>query len=449
MPNRIPPTTTPEAFAKMWAKEILEPAVKTVSGRDGKVTAREASKEEKLSGNTKLAADNLKHLHQMTGYQRPSAKTLLETGYQYALAQAQKAAKPDGTISLAELDRLPENLRADFKLLQTREAPGTTRPDTKGYRLSHRVLDQILQEYNITDAQALIDKAISSENGNKYLSKKELAAAAKDLNSTNAESPSEGFRWTPSVMARVKSRYLQDDEDALLMEATKFDNGNKYLSKKELEKAARSLLQHEEIGIISDLDKTIIPKHRYNHEPVPKPYPGIATLLKELELGQGRKAGDIGFVTARSPDRVTEIPEYLEDHEIPAGPIETGTSPVPWVAQPEKVRDVSKFLDANPDQNYVLFGDSSHRDPEVYKEILDKYPGRIHAGFIHKVTDNIPAERTEGLHLIENYAEAAAILYKKGVLDQDAAKRVMLSAKHEGLDITEDKIKDLLQNHRP
>lgn len=202
-----------------------------------------------------------------------------------------------------------------------------------------------------------------------------------------------------------------------------------------------------EIGVVSDLDKTVVPPG--DPDLSVAPYPGVAKLYQLLERQNGGQDGDMYFVTARTPELVTEIPDYLEAHGVPAGPIETGVSGLPWVAEPEKVADVSKILDASGEQRFVLFGDSSHRDPEVYKTILATYGDRIIAGFIHKVNNTVSPDRVVGLHLHESYAEVAAILYGMSVLNRDEAKSVMQSAADEGLTIDDAEMEDLLDQHAP
>jgi hypothetical protein len=118
-------------------------------------------------------------------------------------------------------------------------------------------------------------------------------------------------------------------------------------------------------------------------------------------------------------------------------------APVPWVAEPEKIKDIAAHFEAHPGQKFVLFGDTKHRDPEVYREIVKRYPDRVIGVFINDVK-TIPASRTDGFHLIKNYAEAAGALYKSGALSKDAARAVMISARSEGLAITDAQINALL-----
>lgn len=202
-----------------------------------------------------------------------------------------------------------------------------------------------------------------------------------------------------------------------------------------------------ELGVISDLDKTVIPPS--DAELPEAPYPGVTTLYELLEHGTAGagEAGDFAYVTARTPERVEGVPEWLADHSLPEGPIETGVSGLPWVAQPEKVRDISGVLDARPGQAFVLFGDSSHRDPEAYQEILAMYPERVRAGLIHRVTATVSEHRVEGLHLYESYPEAAAILVGLDLLGEADAWTVYDAAVAEGLEMGEDEMTALLAEH--
>jgi len=205
-----------------------------------------------------------------------------------------------------------------------------------------------------------------------------------------------------------------------------------------------------ELGVIADLDKTVIPPEPGYALP-DAPYPGVAALFERLDLGADGSGtpGDVTYVTARSPDRVVGIADWLVDHGLPDGPIETGNSGLPWLAQPEKVRDVSAAFDARPDAPFVLFGDSAHRDPEVYRESRARYPDRVRAGLIHRVNRTVAERRLEGLRLFDDYAEAAAILAGLGVLTTDDAWAVYDAAVAEGLERTEPEMQALLDANAP
>jgi len=174
------------------------------------------------------------------------------------------------------------------------------------------------------------------------------------------------------------------------------------------------------------------------------PFPGVKALYHLIDERQGGRTGDVYYVTARSPDRAKGIPAYLATHGVPSGPIETGTSGAPFIARPEKVRDMESIFARTGAQRFVFFGDTANVDPEVQRDILAKHPERMVAGIIHKVTATVAPERVAGLHLVNDYAEAAAVLFKLGTITKAEALDVMKSARDEGLDITTKRMNDLL-----
>ena len=199
-----------------------------------------------------------------------------------------------------------------------------------------------------------------------------------------------------------------------------------------------------ELGIVSDIDKTVMPPELDGAPP--PPYPGVASLLWALEADA---AGDVHFVTARTPERVEGVAEWMADHGVPPGPIETGISGVPFVAEKEKVADISRIFEARGQQRFVLLGDSSHRDPEAYAGVRALFPDRVAAIFIHKVTATVGAHRVEGMHLVNNYAEAAAIAFGLELLTEAEARAIMADAQGEGLAITDGEIDALIDAARP
>ncbi len=179
------------------------------------------------------------------------------------------------------------------------------------------------------------------------------------------------------------------------------------------------------LGIVSDIDKTVLPPHDIHdgEASLPDAYPGVAALYTHLDLGDDGEAGDTWFVTARKAGMVDAIPQWMEEQGLPAGTIDTGAESF-WDSENEKVRDITAIFEANPEHRFVLFGDSSHRDPEVYRRIVDAFGDRVAAVFIHKVNNPNPA-RVEGMHLHEGYDEVASLLAEQGLLTEDAAAEVI------------------------
>lgn len=451
---------SPRTFADALRREILEPAARQVAGADGTLDPADAARIDDLAGGAALAAETLRQAAVLTGQAAPGWEAFVVASRARADAAAATAAGPDGRLSAADVAGLPEDLRLAFQWLrQGFDGPapvdgpasdGLTVPSRAGIRFSEAVFREVAAAYGLVDGEALLDQALALGDGSAYVTRSELEVAAQALRWAGdpADPVEEPLGFSESVLASVMERFAIVDRTGFLEHASRFDaDGNRYLKRSELEAAAKVLTGAVDLGIISDIDKTLLPPHD-DDGAKPPPYPGVSHLIDLLERQDGAVDGDTHYVTARTDDRVVGMDDWMAAHGLPAGSIHTGISGVPWVAQAEKVRDISAVFDANPDQKFVLFGDSSHKDPEVYREIMARYPDRVVAGFIHKV-NNPSASRLVGLHLVESYAEAAAILYGKGVLSEAAARSVMVRAQVEGLSITDAEMTALLEAHRP
>lgn len=370
-----------------------------------------------------------------------------------------------------------------------------------GFEVGRFVPESVLRD-NGLDARATVDQLVAAaaahDAGNLgYLSKAELQQGADDLlvslgTPTTPTTPTgDAFDYAPSVLVDIKDQFLRSvpgrsfTDSEVIGAAALWDDGNGYLKKKELEAGARELQMTAasgqplraadiasirswtgctrqgappappppsgaaEIGVVSDIDKTLMPPERSGVEQ--PAYPGVAALLTLLERGpQGNGAlGDVTYVTARNPGRVTNMDAWLASNQLPAGIIETGTVAFPLqVAEDEKVRDIERLFQAHPTQRFVLFGDTNHRDPDVYRRIRSAFPTQVIAVIMHDVK-TIDAARLVGHDLVNNYAEAAAVLFKARVLDETGARAVMNAARTEGLTITAAAIDALIDSHRP
>ena len=359
--------------------------------------------------------------------------------------------------TIAELDQVAyvgnSALRKllDFALtrpqLSVAPAEGSEEPRQVSYNYSDRVINSVLTNFDLTDQNQLLVRAEVFDNGNRYLNRTELTEAAKDI--VRDQIIISGFRFSSSVVDRVMSGSALRDRLALLTQAVRHNNdGNKYLKTSELEAAGDELAQPPtEIGIISDIDKTLLPPSGSLYTYLP-PYPGAVVLLDELEHSQGRKSGNTFYVTTRNPYVIGEVPQWLTENGFPTGPVELGISPQATISQREKVSDISAILDANPNTTFVLFGDSNHRDPDAYGEIMSLYPGRIAAVFIHNVR-NISATRTQGMNLYEDIHETAVMLGQLGILCESSVRRVLETAQAEGATLSDADIENMLAGNSP
>ncbi len=94
-----------------------------------------------------------------------------------------------------------------------------------------------------------------------------------------------------------------------------------------------------------------------------------------------------------------------------------------------KLLRVVRILEAFPNQQFVLLGDNSQRDPSIYATVVEKYAAQIFAVYIRKVhlqkemaTRNILAEvEKKGVHtcFYTNSTEAIEHSYQIGLITRD------------------------------
>lgn len=104
---------SPATFAKSFTRGFAA-AVRDAAGKDERLSTNEA---------TKVAEpfkDNAVNFLARTGQKSVSVEKLISSGYKYAFALAEKAAGPDGRVSLADADKLPADLKTDYLKLRGR-----------------------------------------------------------------------------------------------------------------------------------------------------------------------------------------------------------------------------------------------------------------------------------------------------------------------------------------
>lgn len=191
-------------------------------------------------------------------------------------------------------------------------------------------------------------------------------------------------------------------------------------------------------GVITDFDQTLVPAH--DGTPIPRPFPGIAALIHELQGARPNTSPDAGYthyVTARTPEFSAPLPAYLVRQGLPTpGNLHIGLETEQDADKTKKkIDDISRIIAKDPGRGFVLFGDSSHIDPTVYQEVKARFPDQVVAALIHRVKDNVPPEGYPGLLVVEDYVDAALALHEAGVLSPQAALRVVECARLEGLSL--------------
>jgi phosphatidate phosphatase APP1 len=159
-------------------------------------------------------------------------------------------------------------------------------------------------------------------------------------------------------------------------------------------------------GVISDLDDTVIQSRITNFLQAVRtvmlgnartrlPFPGVAAFYRALELGgDGAHTNPIFYVSS-SPWNIHDlIAEFMDLQQIPRGAITLRDWDIVFSALTSshlgtfKEPVIREILDLYPTLPFILIGDNSQKDPEIYRRILDRYPNRILAIYIRNVDTN-------------------------------------------------------------
>ena len=159
----------------------------------------------------------------------------------------------------------------------------------------------------------------------------------------------------------------------------------------------------ETFGVISDLDDTVIQSRitsflqavrtvMLGNARTRLPFPGVSAFYQALERGaDGARRNPIFYVSS-SPWNIHDvIADFMEIQRIPTGPIHLRDWDVGLDAltssrlKRHKEPIIREILELYPSLPFILIGDDSQKDPEIYRSIIDAYPGRILAIYIRNV----------------------------------------------------------------
>jgi phosphatidate phosphatase APP1 len=186
-------------------------------------------------------------------------------------------------------------------------------------------------------------------------------------------------------------------------------------------------------GVISDLDDTVIQSRVGNlleaartvalgNSRTRLPFPGVAEFYHALERGRGTEQNPVFYVSSSPWNLYDLITEFLSLQGIPDGPVllrdwDVGLSMLQGSRHSAyKEPLIREILETYPALPFILIGDTSQHDPEIYRAIVHAYPGRILAIYIRNVSSS--AERSAAvLALAEEVAAHGSSL----VLADDTA----------------------------
>jgi phosphatidate phosphatase APP1 len=145
-------------------------------------------------------------------------------------------------------------------------------------------------------------------------------------------------------------------------------------------------------AVVSDIDDTVVHSHVTNklrmlltvalsNARTRKPFQGVAAFYRALHAGVNPL-----FYVSKSPwNLYVPLVEYLEVQGLPEGPLFLRNLGL-RMPRDHKRTAISALLEAYPALPFVLIGDSGGDDPEVYADIVRRYPKRIRVIYIRSVS---------------------------------------------------------------
>ena len=170
-----------------------------------------------------------------------------------------------------------------------------------------------------------------------------------------------------------------------------------------------------EFGVVSDLDDTVIEsdvtrklrmllKLALSNAHTRKPFPGVAAFYRALHRGRNPV-----FYVSKSPHNLySPLIEFLQRQQLPAGPLllrDYGLR----TKEDHKTRAIENILTTYPALRFILIGDSGEQDPEIYTDILSRFPERIRVIYIRSI-DRSPARLKAIRKLVEQVASTGCQL---------------------------------------
>jgi phosphatidate phosphatase APP1 len=207
-------------------------------------------------------------------------------------------------------------------------------------------------------------------------------------------------------------------------------------------------------GVISDIDDTVIQSRVSNFLQAARtvmlgnartrlPFPGVAAFYRALRNGgSGDEKNPVYYVSSSPWNIFDVIAEFMEIQKIPRGPLLLRDWDIGWglLASSRHLQHkavaIRNIMQLHPAMEFILIGDTSQHDPEIYRQIVSEFPNRVRAIYIRDVTANMArstavkklAEETLAagtvLVLAENTVAAAKHAAEKGWIDSEALPEI-------------------------
>lgn len=159
-------------------------------------------------------------------------------------------------------------------------------------------------------------------------------------------------------------------------------------------------------GVISDIDDTVIRTYATEWLRMARlvflgnartrlPFAGVSAFYRALQGGaEGQNQNPIFYVSSSPWNLYDLLIDFFQIQQIPLGPVflrdwgVTDTELLPTDHHDHKLNAIRNLLEFYPDLSFILIGDSGQQDPEIYSEIVRRYPHRILSVYIRDVSED-------------------------------------------------------------
>jgi phosphatidate phosphatase APP1 len=204
-----------------------------------------------------------------------------------------------------------------------------------------------------------------------------------------------------------------------------------------------------EFGVISDVDDTVLHTGLTERAGMLRttllynastrlPFAGVAAFYRALHEGGGAVTRPIFYVSGSPWNLYDVIENFLETQGIPPGPLflkDWGIDEHKFIREDTKrykAERIDMLLRTYPAIDFVLIGDSGQEDPEIYADVIERWPTRIKAVYIRDVSRD-PLRDSAVRDLLETLADhhVPAVLGDSTLAAaEDAASRGLIESNH-------------------
>ncbi|KAA5541834.1 DUF2183 domain-containing protein [Roseiconus nitratireducens] len=158
-----------------------------------------------------------------------------------------------------------------------------------------------------------------------------------------------------------------------------------------------------EYGVISDIDDTVLHSRAtdlfrlvrltmLHNSRTRVVLPGVPAFYQSLRRGaSGNAANPFFYVSSSAWNLYDAMQDFLSYHELPRGPIllrDLGIDKTKFIktGHRHKLDKICQILETIDSLPFVLIGDAGQKDPQLYTEVVKRFPGRVKAIYIRQVS---------------------------------------------------------------